>query len=846
MKANVAFKTPITFFIARIKLRQRRILSNWHSGFKNLTTDLLLCAFALYVIAWGYIGIAKYFSLSSSVYDLGVSMQTAYMIMYSNWTFATLIKFLIVRNGIALFFAPVAIMKNYPLLISIQAIFVAASVFPLYGVCKRLGFTKLEGALLSISYLLFFPLDGVVWFDFHYQSFFPFLFIFGYYLYLRGHWKSSLFSFLLSGFTRYPFMIFPLLFSLTLLLEIVGKKLIIGKKIRGSALYFSISLLSFSLVILTVGYILIGGFSAIPLHTSASSSVSLDLDIKLLTLFLLFAPLLFIPVLSYRWMLLSTPFIYLLLTSNSGAYVFPSLFHRQYSSGIVPFLYLGLIDGLRVISSRKESKRIFPQKFNFGYERLRRFIAKLLPKGFIITAILVILIASSFYYQPFGPFNNTTTDNFHLESETNINMSIFHSLEYIISLIPPNESHVLIQNNIVEALPGPIGNTLLVPQYDVGPNVTMSDIRNNSFPTLEGSVIGTTPIDFAIADANNQHTLLQPGNEYFPSMIELSQMLLASGYYEIRAEVNNILLIQRNYQGPISFSPFHSVYKANEFHSTVGKYSEGVLVVNQAKPGKLMWSGPYTSPFANYLSLVPGAYKAIFALSATNVSSKNQLQLVVSADGGVIILNTSNVSGRNLAKINTWHFASVTFYVSNLVSGIDFEAFSNGWNGTVCLRDMELYQLGTANATSLGMITGLIGVTPPSGTKINATSSLPGYPPQNAIDGNVYTAWISSQYSATLLLTFPSSVTINGIGLLIGSVPSGSINILINLLYLNNSVTVYNGTQFIASGPNGAVALNILFGIHLKTIGVRLDFVSKVSLIRINELTLIEQSSISN
>lgn len=840
MKANIECKAPRIFFIGRIMLSLRKILSKWHSSFKNLPTDLLLCAFVLYVITWGYIGIAKYFSLSSSVYDLGVSMQTAYVIIYSNWTFITLIKFLIVRNGIALLFTPVAIMKNYPLLISIQTIFVAASIFPLYGVCQRLGFTKLEGALLSISYLLFFPLDGVVWFDFHYQSFFPFLFIFGYYLYLRGYWKSSLFSFLLSGFTRYPFIIFPLLFSLTLLLEIVGRKFILGKKIRVDVLYFSISLLSFSLVILAVGYTLIGGYSAIPLHTSTSGSVSLDLNIKFMTLFLLFAPLLFIPVLSYRWMLLSAPFVYLLLTSNSGTYVFPSLFHRQYSSGIVPFLYLGLFDGLSVISSRGGSNKILTQRLNFGDKRIRRFIAKLMPKGFIIAAIVVILVASSFYYQPFGLFNNTTNDNFHLSSETNINMSIFRSLEYVISLIPHNESHVLIQNNIVEALPGPIGNTLLVPQYDVGPNVTMSDIRNNSFPTLEGSIAGTTPIDFAIADANNQRTLIQSGIEYFPSMISLSQMLLASGHYGIRAEVNNIILIQRNYQGPISFSPFHSTYKANEIHSTVGKHLKGVLSVNQVKPGTLMWSGPYTSPFVNYLSLVPGAYKAIYTLSATNVSSKNQLQLVISADSGQVILNASNVTGENLAKINSWYSIPVIFNVNNLMDGLDFEAFSNGWNGTVCLKEVELYQLETANSTSLGLISGLSGVAPPSGTNINATSSLSGYPPQNAIDGNVYTAWISSQYSATLLLTFPSILTIKGIGLLIGSVPSGSVNILISLLYLNNSVMVYNGTQFITSGPNGAEALNILFGINLKTIGVRLEFISKVSLIRVNELTLIE------
>lgn len=659
-----------------------------------------------FVLAWSYIGIAKFYSLSASVYDLGISMQSAYFLAGHYGSMNSLLGFLLARNGLAFLMIPVALTKDYPLMIAIQAAVVGAAAFPIYGISLCNRFSKLEASILATSYLIFFPLSGLLWFDFHYQMFFVFFFLLAYYFYKKRMFKISGATFLLAGLCRYPFMIFPFIFSIILLAEILLTRYSQQKEAEKPLLLFSITLMVLTLAFLVAGYVFIEGISNVSLHTGSTMDPLSDLDVKLLTIVILYAPLLFVPFFSYRAMILSIPFLYLIFTSNSGTYTYPSLLHLQYSSGIVPFLYIGFVEGLThvhrltgLIRYRNfwlMRRMLRHTDADVSKSRLasRRRLEHASSKRATAT-VFFILAASSVFMQPYGPMNYVTGESFHFEFATDINMTVFNSLASVLSLIPANESHVLIQNNIVEALPGPIGVTLLVPQYDVGPNISYADIVNNSFPIAEGHTVGASPINYAVADVNDQNTLLQYGRPSFSNMLGICRMLLSSHFYGIKAEENGVILIQRGYDGSIIFMPFIGNYPATEFHSQNGTYRNGLLQTSNPIAETAVWYGPYADPYAAYLSLVPGKYSVSFAVASDNASLTNAIYLAVLTDGGRIVLNSTVVHGNEMTGTGSPASINIDFTLNDITSGIELRGISLGWNGTVILHNVQLTQVGT-------------------------------------------------------------------------------------------------------------------------------------------------------
>ena len=805
-------------------------------------------AYAAFVATWSYVGIAKYYSLTASVYDLGISMQSAYFLAGHDVSLSSLLHFLMARNGLAIFMIPVALTASYPLMIVIQSLVVGAAVFPIYGIAQLGGYRKHQSAIIGVSYLIFFPLSGLLWFDFHYQMFFVFLFLLAYYLSKKRMWKLSALMFVLSGLSRYPFMVFPFLFSIIIVIEIAYTGFLRHGRIAKEELNFSILLMGVSVVFLVGGYIASGNIANIPLHTGTSRNPILDFDTKMLTLLLLFAPLLFAPLLSHRAMILSMPFFYLLFTANSGAYTYPALFHGQYTSGIVPFLFVGLIEGLPRVHKLLNAVRLLFRKLLEHTHRLvipkngrsrmpERHRHARMPDTKAVLGVLCILAVSAIFMQPYGPLNYTTSNNFHIGAYTDVNMSVFNSLKSVLSLIPSNEPHVLIQNNIVEALPGPIGQIMLVPQYNVGPNITYGDVANNSFPTLEGTVTGVTPIDYAVADINDQNTLLQFGTSHFPNMLGLSKMLLSSHYYGVRAEENGVILIQRGYFGPIAFAPFYGYYPAMQFQSHGGTYTSGIFQLTDIRAGTIMWQGPNNNPFVQYLSLLPGIYSATFNIAGNSTSQNNVIYLAVTTDQGRIVLNSTIVHPNEITGSVSPTTIVVNFYVNNMISGLALVISSGGWNGTVSFFGAQVRQIATIPNSAVGGVTGMIGITPPVGTLAIANSTLNSFLPQNAIDSNLNTAWISSTNEARLTLYFPTSEEIEGVCMALGSVPSSFFNITVKP-FSYGLEGVYQNTSFITGGNSGFTIIVIAFpATYCKKLELLCQ--SAVSLIRINEITLI-------
>jgi uncharacterized membrane protein len=189
---------------------------------KNKYNIILFIMFSIYSFFWSYITIMRFYSLNSEVADLGLYQQELWLVYNAHWSFISFLWNFLARGTMFLFF-PISFFNSYPLTLSFQTLFLASAVFPIYGIGRKFLKSNLAALIISASYLIYFPLAGVNWFDVHNQAFFIPLFLYAYYFYLNKRYKLSLVFFILSGITKYPFIIFVVLFSIISFIEILYK-----------------------------------------------------------------------------------------------------------------------------------------------------------------------------------------------------------------------------------------------------------------------------------------------------------------------------------------------------------------------------------------------------------------------------------------------------------------------------------------------------------------------------------------------------------------------------------------------------------------------------------------------
>ena len=284
---------------------------------------LLLVLFLCYFVVWYYITSLRLLSLNATYFDLGSFYERLWFISTYSWT---PLKFLAVfsNTGFQFLLFPLTYFRSYELILAIQTAAIGLCVIPLYGISKIFLKSQRLSLLLSSSFFIYFPVAGSNFFDAHFQAFFPILFLFGYYFFLRRNYVVSLFLFFLSGTVRYPYFIFPALFAFLGAIETLYHSKMNLSLIKGSKLkefIFYLVLLIISSVLLMIRALTAGPLTAVTI--SNSSFVHYQLFYRLLTVLLLFFPLLFLPVLSKKWVLFYAPMVYLIFNGPS-IYYYPT------------------------------------------------------------------------------------------------------------------------------------------------------------------------------------------------------------------------------------------------------------------------------------------------------------------------------------------------------------------------------------------------------------------------------------------------------------------------------------------------------------------------------------------
>ena len=652
---------------------------------KVLETDhyyYILAVFSvIYVIVWSHLAFDRLFTFRSSVFDLGIFVQSLRLILQGNITYILL---MLGEAPFRILISPIEIIPNLSGVLIFQTIFLSLPAIPLYAIGKNLIKDRLASFLISSSYLIFFPLAGINWFDVHGQAFFIFFFITGFYFYISKKYFLSAVFFILSGTVRFPYMVFPLLFAFLTLLENYFESRKDRKRFRFTSSQFLLVLIVLSFVILLLEYYLFSFSYIRPTNVAGSihavgGTVFSNIDSKITTVLIFLSPFLFLPVYKPKWAIMLFPYFFLVFYTNDSSYLFPNIIISQYSSMVIPFLYLGLLEILR----KKLNNSINVNKRECFLTQIKSsYVLKT-----AITIFLVILILAT-VFQPYSPISKYSEPSYITNQEKNLKSSSFDTFESIVSLIPSNDPYVLMQNSMPEV---PLRDPAISNSYE---DHVFGFPYNLSFPHLHGT--WTNRIDYVIADSNS-NTFYQSGSAPTnnQTMFDIIHRLYATGNYGIMAEDDGFILLKHNYTGSIIYyQPTSEQFSPASLAVLNQSYRNGDIITGINPHGHRIWYGPYT-----FLS--PGQYQVTFQLSTTNNSLENNLQLWFGDFAYGVTFKQVQLTGSSFPSINKMYNVSVNISVSNFYNGVEFAAHTAYWNGSLSIYGITVKQISNTSITQL-------------------------------------------------------------------------------------------------------------------------------------------------
>lgn len=619
----------------------------------------------IYIIFWSHLTLDRLYSFRASVFDLGVFAQSLRLILQGNFTYILL---MLGEAPFRILISPIEIVPNLSGLLVFQTIFLAIPTIPLYATGKKLMNNKLASFLLSSSYLIFFPLAGINWFDVHGQSFFIFLFVMAFYLYISKKYYLSAVFFILSGTVRFPYMVFPFLFAFWTLLEnyFEGRKS--HERLVLSRSQFLLVIILISLVILVLQYyasifshIRPTNFAGL-IHVSGGSVFS-NIDSKIVTVLIFLSPFLFLPVHKSKWAIMLLPYFFLVFYTNAPSYLFPAVVISQYSSMVIPFLYLGLFE---VLGKRENYSTSANREKNIFNQIRSNSVLKS-----ALTILLIILVLAA-VFQPYSPISSYSEPNYITNREINEKPSSFAVFESIVSLIPSNDPYVLMQNDMPEVLLH--DPSILNPYIDS----VFGFPYNLTFHLLNGT--WTDRIDYVIADSNS-NTFYQSGRLPLnnQSMYDVLHRLYATGNYGIMAEDDGFVLLEHNYTGPIIYyQPTTEQFSPTDLAVLNISYRNGNIITGTNPNGHRIWYGPYTY-------LPPGQYQVTFHLSTTNNSMANNMELWLGDFAYQVVFKKVQLIGSSFPSTDMKYNISVNISVDNFYNGVEFAGLSAHWNGSLSI-----------------------------------------------------------------------------------------------------------------------------------------------------------------
>ncbi len=485
--------------------------------YRRVPIIILLGIFSLYSGLWVYFTLLRYYSFNANVFDLGLAASGLYSIAHGGLISTAANPYPIpFTKLIMLVLAPFFYLDPNPAwLVVFQSIWIALGIFPLYLIARKYLQSAAFSIMIAASYLLYYPLSGVNWFDFHFMALFPTFFLTGFYLHATGRRRLSLTMMVLASITDYLVPLIVGFFCVYTLIK--GRGTVFSKKERiYTSILFSIVAVIFILPILYTHSIVPFDYVGIK-GASYSVVFSASYAYKISYLARMQLPVFMVSFLAPEALIMTIPYYVLAFVNTYQPYL--STMYFQYPALTAPVIFIATVIGLSRI---KED----PLHLSRNRPKLKKNAWK-----YITSMVLIFnLILFSFYTPIGGLYTDGGSQQIALQltgndySYNSLSSITVHSydveLQKIISSIPKGSS-VLIQNNMPQLT---AGYAWMLPDFYV----------NGSYPQY----IVVDPYSVYYANYSVAYHL----TNY--TMKSLSAKLISTGYYREIASYMKVALYE--------------------------------------------------------------------------------------------------------------------------------------------------------------------------------------------------------------------------------------------------------------------------------------------------------------
>jgi uncharacterized membrane protein len=572
---------------------------------------VLFAGITVYTLIFSYFTILKHYSFDSGAYDLGIYEQMLWNTIHNGKLFwmapdpvnPTGFFFGTHFSPILFLILPIYFLyQTTETLLVLQSFVLALGALPLYWLARDELKSKIAGLVFALAYLLYAPMHGVNWFDFHTQAFIPLFFNLAFYFFIKKQWRKYLICtiLVLSVNEAMPGMIIAMgIYGIWTRRQSIREYLANQKTLFDD----KTALISFSTIILGVVWFIIArkiinsinpalpftmwsefgtDLPAIiinmitnPLHTF-EIMLGRDLIDKFFFIIELFLPLLFLSFLDPPSVFITLPWIVMSFLSNIPTYITPIGY--QYPAHILSIIFVSAIFGFQRLNKIKEKvdshlRNTWINSVKISNKQLQHIALGLIILCSISTFIglspLGINLKIGVNGRPFGsPSNEVLRD--------------------VISVIPNNAS-VTTQNNIFPIFAR----------------------RMNTIPYPIKTLIDNTLVDYILVDTRNMWYHI---NIPFPHVKtnmshfdELIAEVTKDESFGLLMAVDGIYLFQKNYQGAASTPTLNNGLTAT--------FSNGTRKVGETHVLNIAWDWSRFSPFPGSINRHPNStdsYKITF------------------------------------------------------------------------------------------------------------------------------------------------------------------------------------------------------------------------------------------
>jgi uncharacterized membrane protein len=629
----------------------------------ELSWFLVGLALGVYTIIFSYFTIMKHYEFRSYAWDFGIFNQSFWTTLYEGRFFYNNVELLVNPSGsfFGIHFSPILflILPIYALystpqtLLILQSFVLALGALPLFKLTLRVLKYRVVGLLFVFAYLLYPPLQGINWFDFHVQSFLPLFFLSAMYFLEKKDWKYYL-LFIVLALMCEEHATFVVLF-LGLFVAFQYKARIISalrnRNLRETPLLISVTtvMLSVAWYFMTVRIrntffpvnpAFLSSFQAssnwsvlgvadpmmIPLHIifyplQAILALGYDSLLKISYIVILFAPLAFRSFFKMRYLLPIVPWFFYGLFSNYQPYY---VIFNQYPAYVISFIFVAAV--YAICDNKMPSLKA-----------LRKYLL----------VIVLFSVLSFAFVSPLSPIVTMLSDS-GLKPITPRDQLIHEILAYV----PPNAS-IITHNNLFPHVSSRI-NAYVAPT--IGPiwNGNPSECRRFTDEIL-------AKVDFVLVDIKS---------DPFAGSVVFSLMQENHGFRAF-VSADGVILFKKNYTGNVRILvPYYVRYDytvlslyCGEITETPNSMSRFVLYFNGSLGSSpLFWHGPRSL-------LPPGKYNVTLRLKINGTGE--MFTTNICSNNGQNVLASETFSAGSYTRVSVWSNYTFTLILDKPL--VDFE-----------------------------------------------------------------------------------------------------------------------------------------------------------------------------